>query len=107
MRKLCLLFLILLLVIQPVTAFAAEESGKEAFAADTSLIVALVAGVIVALIVVLCLRSQLKSVRFNRTAENYMVEDSLRLTQSTDLFLYQTVTRVQKPQNNQNRAGKR
>ena len=54
-------------------------------------------GVVLALIVVGIMKSKLKTVRFQAAANNYVKKDSLNITQSKDLFLYQTVTRTEKP----------
>lgn len=56
-------------------------------------------GVVVGLIAVLVMKGQLKSVRSQHTAGNYVVS-GLQLTRSADLFLYHTTTRRPKPQNN-------
>ena len=44
--------------------------------------------------------SQLKTVRFQAAAGNYMKRGSLNVTESRDLFLYKTFTRTAKPKNN-------
>ncbi len=62
--------------------------------------VALVVGFVIALIVVSVMKSQLKSVAFQKSANNYAKMETLKLTNSTDLFLYRNIRRVAKPQNN-------
>ena len=58
------------------------------------------AGVVIGLIAVLIMKSNLRSVRFQSGAGEYMTPGSFHLTASQDIFLYKTVTRVEKPQNN-------
>lgn len=64
--------------------------------------VCIVAGVVVGLIAVLVMKGQLKSVRSQSGAGNYIRTGSLRITQQSDMFLYQNTTRRAKPQNNNN-----
>lgn len=60
-------------------------------------------GVVIGLIAVLVMKSQLRSVRFKSGAGEYMKHDSFQLTAARDIFLYRTVTRVERPQNNNNK----
>ena len=68
------------------------------FEAGASLLIALVIGLIVALIVTGIWRSQLKSVRPQAAAANYLKPGSLLITGSQDLYLYSTVTKVRRQQ---------
>ncbi len=61
-----------------------------------NLIVALIIGLVTALIVTLVMRGQLKSVRRQAAASNYVKANSLKLTRSHELFLYRNVSRVRK-----------
>ena len=54
-------------------------------------------GFIIAKIAVVCMKSKLKTVRRQAAANCYVKTDSLDLTESSDLFLYQTVSRTAKP----------
>lgn len=63
-----------------------------------SIVFALGAGLLVAVIVIFCLKRQLKSVRRQDTAGNYMRPGSLQLTACGDIFLYHTISRREKPQ---------
>lgn len=56
--------------------------------------------VIIALIVVLVMKSNLKSVRRKLTARDYVRQNSLRITNSSEFYLYRTVSRIARPQNN-------
>ena len=67
----------------------------------TTILICLGVGLLVGLITVLIMKGQLRSVRSQSAAGDYMVPGSFRLTQRHDLFLYRTVTRMERPQNNQ------
>ena len=58
------------------------------------------AGVVIGLIAVLIMKSNLRSVHYQSGAGEYVTPGSFHLTASQDVFLYKTVTRVEKPQNN-------
>lgn len=60
--------------------------------------IALGIGIVIAFIVVLIMKSQLKSVHFQSAAEDYVKSGSFHLTESRDIFLYSTITRTPKPQ---------
>ena len=67
------------------------------------ILVCLGIGLAIGLITVLIMRAQLRSVRNRNTAGEYVVPGSFQLTQRHDIFLYRTVRRVERPQNNQSR----
>ena len=73
---------------------------KEPFNAGTSLVVALVVGVIVALVGTGIMKGQLKSVQAKAAATDYMKPGSLQLTEARDFFLYRHIDRRAKPKNN-------
>lgn len=62
--------------------------------------VAIAIGLVLALIIVGCMKAKLKSVRFKAAANSYVKSDSLNVTESSDLFLYNTITRTKKPKDN-------
>ena len=66
------------------------------FPAGERLLLALVIGLVVGLIVVFALKGQLKSVRMQRRAHDYVKSGSIQVTVSRDLFLYRTVNRVRR-----------
>ncbi len=72
------------------------------FAFGANLCISLVIGFVIALIVTGIWRGQLKSVRQQKNANSYTKTGSKQITLSNDLFLYSTVTRTPKPQNNGN-----
>jgi len=54
----------------------------------------LIGGLVIGLIYALILKSKLKIAKFKQGAEAYVLRDSLNITQSDDIYLYQTVTRT-------------
>ncbi|MBR3971857.1 MAG: TPM domain-containing protein [Ruminococcus sp.] len=62
-------------------------------------------GIIIAFIVVLIMKAQLKSVRFQPKANNYLKNGSLNVTQARDIFLYSTIVRTEKPKSNSSSSG--
>ena len=58
-----------------------------------------VIGIVVAFIVTLIMKGQLKSVHQQKAASNYVVDGSFRLTGRSDVFLYRNVTRRERPKN--------
>ena len=75
------------------------------FAWGTNLLIAAVVGLVAALIVTGIWRGQLKSVKRRPAATEYTKSGSLKVTHSTDLFLYRTVNRIKKPTNNSSGGG--
>lgn len=74
----------------------AKEDGS--FNVGGSFLFALIIGLIVALIVTLVWRGQLRSVRSKSAASDYLKPGSLNITGSRDLYLYSNVTRVKRQQ---------
>lgn len=62
--------------------------------------VALIIGFVLAEIIVGFMKSQLRTVRPQAAANDYVRKGSLNITESHDRFLYHTVTRTEKPKNN-------
>lgn len=75
------------------------------FDAGATLALSLLIGAVVGLIVVLILKGQLKTVRAQSRAHDYMKPGSMRLTHSSDLYLYRNVTRTKIQQNNSSGSG--
>lgn len=61
---------------------------------------ALVIGFVIAKIIVGNMKSELKTVHAQKTANSYVKNGSMSITESRDLFLYRTVTKTEKPKNN-------
>jgi len=59
----------------------------------------IVIGIVVAFIVTGIMKAQLKSVRKQRNAANYVVSGSFQLTGQSDVFLYRNVVRRERPKN--------
>ena len=62
------------------------------FAAGKNLVISLVIGIIIALIVTGAWKGQLKSVRQQRSAANYVKTGSMNVTMANDFYLYSTVS---------------
>lgn len=95
----------LLMVSLAVPVLASEESAQaEPFPVVKFIIIALVIGFIISFIINVVNRSKLRSVQKNNAAENYVVDGSLEITGSSEMFLYSKVvkTRRNTEQNNQN-----
>lgn len=80
--------------------YDASNLPKEPFGFFSNLLFALVFGFVVAFIVTAVMKGQLKSVRYQSAASNYVKNGSLNVTESRDLFLYRQVSRRAKPKNN-------
>lgn len=81
------------------TEFSVGSSGWDV---KVIAITALVVGIMGTVVVVLILKRQLISVRPARDAGRYVVEGSLQLRDSHDMFLYSHVTQTRRPQQDDN-----
>lgn len=72
---------------------------------NINLFIMFVVPVIIALIVVLVLKSKHKTKHIAVTANNYVTQNGLHLTNQRDMFLYQTVTRTPIPQHDDHDSG--
>lgn len=77
--------------------FDYEDFPKEPFGVVKHLIISVVIGLVVAFIVTGSMKGKLKSVRHQTAAGNYVKNDSMKVTESRDLFLYRQVSRTEKP----------
>ena len=79
-----------------------EVERKEEKTFDWALVVIsfLVPGIAAGIITICVMKSKLKSERMVDNAEDYVVPSSFVLNVSKDIFLYSTVSKVKKPQNN-------
>jgi uncharacterized protein len=71
----------------------------------TNLLIAVAIGLVTALIVTAVFKSQLKSVRSQSGAANYMKPGSMNVSRANDIYLYKNVSRRPKPQNNGSGGG--
>lgn len=78
-------------------ADGAETKEAAGFSVGAHLLVSVGIGFVLALIVVLIMRSQLKTVHFKDEAGDYIKEGSMQLTEKQDWFLYSNVTRTPRP----------
>ena len=75
------------------------------FEAGKTLLIALAVGLVIGLIVAFCLKAQLKSVRMQTRAHDYVKPGSMGLTYRSDLYLYRTVRRTRRENSNSSRSG--
>lgn len=87
------------------TPYDVDHMPSEPFPWIGCLIMCMALGAIVGLIYVLILRGQLKSVAPNESAEDYMVKGSMHMTNSREFFLYRTVSKTARPQENSSGGG--
>lgn len=78
------------------------EGPTESFNFFKNALIALVVGFVIALIVVLSMKSKLRTVRAKSGASDYVVAGSMNITRSDERFLYRNVTRTPRQQNNSN-----
>lgn len=71
----------------------------------TNILIASGIGLVVALITILILNGQLKSVHFERFARNYIVQDSFVITGYADMFINKSVTRTARPKHDDTSSG--
>lgn len=65
-----------------------------------SIWICIIIGVVIGFLVAGAMKAQLKSVRRENAAANYLTAGSLQLTVSTDRFLYENTTRTPKAKSN-------
>lgn len=65
----------------------------------------IIAGFVIALIATGTMRSKLKTIRSKSGAADYTVKDSLKVTRSSDIFLYRNVTKTAKPDDDDRSGG--
>jgi len=77
---------------------------KGAFPLIRNLLIAIVVGLIAAFVYVSILNAELKSVAPNDSAADYVVPGSMHVTGSREMFLYRTVTKTKKAENNSSKG---
>ena len=82
------------------TYYASEDSSS----ISSCILIAVAVGLIAAFITCMVLRGQLKSVKNARNASSYVKYGSFVLTEKHDIFLYSTVTKTPRPQNNSSKS---
>ena len=100
-------FIIVLSVIFSLGVCAYSDTyseSEDALSISSCIIIAAVCGLIAAIITVLVLRGQLKSVKKAQNASRYVNDRSFVLTENRDIFLYSTISKTPKPQNNSSKS---
>ncbi len=82
------------------TAYDVDHAYKEPMPIGTRLLISVIAGLAVAVLVLVLLFSQLKSVRAKSEAWEYVRSGSFHVTRQRDIFLYRNVTRRRVQQDN-------
>lgn len=77
--------------------YDAGNMPKEPFSIGKNIAISFGIGIVLALIITGIMAGQLKSVRMQQAADNYIKRDSMKVTQSSDLFLYKHTDRRAKP----------
>lgn len=78
-------------------AFADTDSAAGAsFNVGRSVLIAVIAGIVIALIIVMAMKSKLRSVRPNNSARQYIKPGSRELRVNRDTFLYRRVEKTRK-----------
>ena len=76
------------------------EDYREGGSIFSNLPLALVIGLVAALITILIMRSSMNTAKLQKGAVDYMKDGSFHLRQRSDVFLYSRVSRVPRPKNN-------
>jgi len=90
--------------------FSEVRDGKEyekSFNVGAWIIGALAIGFIIAFFVTNHMKSQLNNVKWQTRAENYVVQNSMNVTESRDLFMYRNIIRTPRPKSNSSSGGSR
>ena len=69
------------------------------------ILISLGIGLVLAFLCTMGMRAQLKSVRTQDSAVDYVRQGSMELTRSNDIFLYHTVTKTAKPKDSDSSSG--
>ncbi len=89
-------------------AYSAEQYISQSSEDDNifaNILISLVIGFILAFITVTVMKGKLKSVRLSDNASQYIVQNSLKLTARSDIYLYKTLNRTPIPRNNSSNGG--
>lgn len=84
--------------------YDAGDLPKEPFAFAGWLIISLGTGFLISLAATGIMRIRLKSVHSQSAADNYVKNDSMKLTRENDLFLYRHIERRERPKENNSTA---
>ncbi len=90
---------------EPYDTYSRESPAGSGQGIIKRLIISLIVGVVIALIVCMSMRSQLNSVRTQTEAMDYVRKGSFRITNSSDVFLYKTVSRIKREPSSSSSGG--
>lgn len=82
-----------------------DNMPKAPFGTAKRLLIAMGIGLAVALIVTGSMKRKLKSVKQQAAAASYVKANSMHITENRDMFLYNTVTRTEKPKSSGSNSG--
>ena len=74
-----------------------EESNEKGINNEVWIPLSIVIGCAISLVIMMMYKSQLKSVKSESRADDYLID--MKLVKSQDIFLYRTVTRTMRPKN--------
>lgn len=100
-------FIILFSVLLSLTICAYDNTyyeSEDTLSVSSCILIAIAVGLIAAFITCMILRGQLKSVKSARNASSYVNYGSFVLTEKHDIFLYSTVSKTPKSQNNSTKS---
>lgn len=86
-------------------AYDGDHMPKGAYPWLKNLLIALGSGDVIALLIVEGMRRSLKSVKMQRSAENYVRAGSMQVTRRQDHFLYTRTSKSARPKNNSGSSG--
>lgn len=78
-------------------AYDVGNMPKGALPIKRNIVIALVGGCLISLLITLCMRQKLKSVRPKKSAASYVKAGSMKVTEQKDIYLYRNVKRREKP----------
>lgn len=83
------------------TPYDSGNMPKDPFPVFRNILIALGVGIVLSLIIVLIMRSKMKTVRSQPAASDYMKQGSMDITKSRDLFLYTHLDKKAIPKKNE------
>lgn len=86
------------------TPYDGSNMPKEPFPVFRNILIALGVGIVLSLIIVLIMRSKMRTVRSQPAASDYMKQGSMDITKSRDLFLYTHLDKKAIPKKNESRG---
>lgn len=85
--------------------FDVGQLPKEPFSIVRNLFITLAIGFVVAFVATTIMKGKLETVRFQSAAGSYVKQNSLKVTESRDMYLYTHVTRQERPKENRSSGG--